>query len=161
MLYQGPMLNPGVEINTAVGGRILSDVRRSVEDVLAETIDLYYRPKSPAVQKRLVDLVLRAEEAYFGQWDPKVFAARNVPVPGELHLTGLFDETPGAAFYLVEPCLTAEGRRAYKKELIALLKEFAALEGSCDDQRRLGRIQKGLATTHMLVDTIRCAKGEA
>jgi hypothetical protein len=81
-------------------------------------------------------------------------------MPGELHLTGLFDETPGAAFYLVEPCLTADGRRAYKKELVGLLRQFAELERTCNDAGRIQRIQKGLACTLMLLDTIRCAKGE-
>ena len=161
MFYQGPMVNPGVEINTAAAGRMLSDVGRSIEDVLAEVIDLYYRPGSPAARKKLAEIVLRAEDAYFGQWDPKAFASRNVPMPGELHLTGLFDETPGAATYLMEPYLTGDGRRAYQKELAAILRELAALEGSCGDEGRLGRIQKAITSTLVLVDTIRRAKGEA
>jgi hypothetical protein len=78
-----------------------------------------------------------------------------------MHLTGLFDETPGATFYLLEPCLTAAGRRAYKQELVSLLKELVGLEGQCDDRGRLARIRQALMATSILVDTIRAAKGES
>ncbi len=118
MFYQGPMANPGVEINTATGGRGLADTRRSVEDVLAEVIELYYRPQDSTARQKLVELVLKAEEAYFGQWDPQVFASRQVPIPGELHLTRLFDESPGPPGYLFEPYLTPDGRRAYKARAV-------------------------------------------
>jgi len=161
MFYQGPMANPGAELNTAVGGRMLCDVRRRVEDVVREVTELYYRPKNPDAHARLVQFILHAEDAYFGQWAAENFAARNVAMPGELHLTGLFDETPGAAFYLLEPCLTAAGRRAYRQELVSLLKELAGLEGQCDDRGRLARIRPALAATSILVETIRCAKGES
>lgn len=82
-------------------------------------------------------------------------------MPGELHLTGLFDETAGAAFYLLEPRLTAAGRRVYKQELVSLLKHLAGLEGQCDDRGRLVPIRQALVATSVLVDTIRCAKGES
>jgi len=160
MFYQGPVVNPGIELNVAVGGRILSDTRRSVEEALAEAIDLYYKPKGPAALKALVDLMLRAEEAYFGQWDPKAFAAQGRPMPGELHLTDLFGSTPGPAHYLLEPFLSAEGRRAYKRQLVALLKDLERLDGQCADDGRLERIRKGMAFTLNLLDTVRCAKGE-
>lgn len=161
MVYQGPMANPGAELNTAVCGRVLCDVKRSTEDVLGEVTDLYYRPKSASVRNQLVAWVLRAEEAYFGQWKPESFESRGGLMPGELHLTALFDETPGAASYLLEPYLTAEARRNYRKELVALLGELPGLAEQCDDGGRLRRIQTALATTAMLVDTIRQAKGES
>ena len=71
MFYQGPMSNPGVEINAAVGGRMLADTRRSVEDLLAEVIDLYYRPKSPAAQKKIVQLVLQRRGGVFRPVGPQ------------------------------------------------------------------------------------------
>jgi hypothetical protein len=108
-----------------------------------------------------VQFVLHAEDAYFGQWAAGNFAARNIAMPGELHLTGLFEETPGAAFHLLEPCLTVAGRRAYKQELVSLLKELVGLEGQCDDRGRLARIRQALMATSILVDTIRAAKGES
>ena len=160
MFYQGPVVNPGVELNVAVGGRILSDTRRSVEDALAEVIAMYYKPKSPAAQKSLVELVLRAEDAYFGQWEPKQFAARGTPMPGEIHLTDLFGAAPGPARYLMEPFLTADGRRAYKRQLVTLLKDLERLEGMLDDGGRLERMRRGMAFTLNLVDTIRCCKSE-
>jgi hypothetical protein len=160
MLYQGPMANPGVEVDVAVGGRLLGDPSRPVEEVLAEVVRLHFRPRTPAAEKALVDLFLGAEEAYFGQWDPKEFAARKTPVPGELHLTALFSDVPGPPSYLMEPYLTAEGRRAYKGRLVSLIRDAERLEAEVDDGGRLGRIRRGLAATLQLVDTVRCAKGE-
>lgn len=160
MFYQGPMTNPGVEINTAGGGRLLASTDRSTDDVLGEVIDRYYRPTDAGARQRLVELVLQAEEAYFGQWDAAAFAERKIPMPGELHLTGLFDETPGGANYLLDPYLTAAGRKAYRQELIELLKQVASLRGQCNDEGRLERIERGLGATLVLVNTIRSAKGE-
>jgi hypothetical protein len=158
MFYQGPMVNPGVELNTAVGGRILSDTRRTVDDVLGEVAELYYRPKTSTARRKLVDLIFRAEEAYFGLWDPDRFQ------PGmsrELHLTNLFGVTPGPASYLLEPYLTANGRRTYQKELVAILSELTDIGDSFDDHGRLQRIQKGIIFTLNLVETIGRAKGES
>jgi hypothetical protein len=45
--------------------------------------------------------------------------------------------------------------------LVSLLKELAGLEGQCDDRGRLARIRQALMATSILVDTIRCAKGES
>ena len=70
MFYQGPVINPGVEANIAVGGRTLANTRRSVEDALSEVIALDYRPRDLATQKRLVEVFLRAEDAYFGRSVP-------------------------------------------------------------------------------------------
>ena len=68
---------------------------------------------------------------------------------------------PGPALYLLEPFLDAEGRRAYKKRLIAGLQELAGLEGRCDDGGRLARIQKAITVTLTTLDTIRAAKKES
>jgi hypothetical protein len=161
MFYQGPVINPGVEVNIAVGGRILTDLRRPVEDALAEVIALYYRPRNPDAQKTLIEVFLRAEEAYFGRWDPARFAAAGRSMPGELHLTDLFGTAPGPALYLLEPFLDADGRREYKKRLIAVLQDLAGLEGRCDDGGRLARIQKAITVTLTTLDTIRAAKKES
>jgi hypothetical protein len=56
MHYQGPVINPGVEINIAFGGRILSDSSRSVEDVLDEVIDTLYRPRDAAARRALCEI---------------------------------------------------------------------------------------------------------
>jgi len=161
MFYQGPVINPGVEVNIAVGGRILSDTRRAAGDALTEVIELYYRPRNSASHKKLVDVFLRAEDAYFGQWDPKRFAAQGRSMPGELHLTDLFGTSPGPARFLLEPFLNAEGRREYKKLLIAILEDLAGLEGSFEDGGRLARIEKSITVMLTVLDSIRAAKQEA
>jgi hypothetical protein len=161
MFYQGPVINPGVEANIAVGGRILADTRRTAEDALSEAIALYYRPRDPAAQKKLVDVFLRAEDAYFGRWDPARFAAAGRAMPGELHLTDLFGTAPGPALYLMEPFLNAEGRREYKDRLIAMIRDLAGLEARCDDGGRIARIQKAMTVTLTVLDSIRAAKKES
>jgi hypothetical protein len=161
MFYQGPVINPAVEANIAVGGRILSDTRRSAEDALSEVIALYYRPRDLAARKRLVDVFFRAEDAYFGRWDPARFAAAGRAMPGELHLTDLFGTAPGPATYLMEPYLNVDARRGYKERLIALLPDLAGLEARCDDGGRLTRIQKAITVTLTVLDSIRAAKKES
>ena len=71
MFYQGPVINPAVEMNIAVAGRMLASPLRSVDDVLSEVIDLYYRPSTTSARSKLADLLVLAEDAYFGQWDAK------------------------------------------------------------------------------------------
>ena len=142
MFYQGPVINPGVELNIAVGGRMLVDPHRTVEDALEESIELYYQPRNAGARKDLVELFLQAEEAYFGQWDPQRFSAQGRSMPGELHLTDLFGTSPGPAHFLMEPYLNSDGRRNYKKRLLGILQNLASLEGQCADGGRLGRISE-------------------
>jgi hypothetical protein len=162
MFYQGPMVNPAVEVNTAVGGRILAGPSRNPEDALAEVIGLYYKPKDSAAEKKLVELFLRAEEAYFGQWDAKRFrAVHNTQPPGEFKLNDvLWGHSPDAALYLLEPYLNAEGRQAYKVGLKAILKDLAAIEGDFDDGGRIRRMQRGIIITLSLINTVRACKNE-
>jgi hypothetical protein len=109
----------------------------------------------------LVDVFLRSEEAYFGQWNPKTFAVRGRTMPGELHLTDLFGTTPGPATYLLEPFLDAPGRGEYKKQLLASLREIGELDGKLDDGGRLTRIQKSITVALTMIESIRAAKHEA
>ena len=46
MFYQGPVINPGVELNIALGGRMLVAPHRTVEDALEESLELYYQPRN-------------------------------------------------------------------------------------------------------------------
>ncbi len=138
MLYQGPMINPAVEVNTAVAGRLLCDTTRSAEDALAEVIELYYRPKTASAHKKLVDVYNRAEDAFFGSW-PEA-AKKNPHRPGEFHLEPLFGTAPQKSIYL-EQCLTAKGRAQYRKGLISVLEALAKLEDQCDDDGRIQRIR--------------------
>jgi hypothetical protein len=168
LFYQGPVVSPSTEVNIAVGGRLLSDTTRNVEDTLAEVIQRYYRPAGPGPHDKLVKLFLRAEEAYCGQWDAQAFLAQrgsNTPwcgPPGEFYLNeALFGDSPGPPTFLMEPYLSAEGRRRYRTELMSLLRDLASIEGRFDDGGRIQRIRRGMIITLNLIDTIRACKGEA
>jgi len=50
MYYQGPVVNPSTELNIAFGGRIMTEVEKSIDEVLAETLESLYRPKNGAAQ---------------------------------------------------------------------------------------------------------------
>ncbi len=162
MFYQGPMVNPAVEINTAVGGRMLQNPSRAIEDALAEAVQVYYKPKGPQTQQKLVELFLRAEDAYFGQWDAKRFReVHKTASPGEFKLNdALFGFSPDPALYLLEPYLTADGRQAYKKGLVAILRELPALESSVDDGGRFKRIERAIGLTISFINTVRACKNE-
>ena len=161
MFYQGPVINPAVETNIAVGGRILVDPSRTVADALAEVIDLYYRPRDPTARKQVADVFLHAEYAYFGQWNPKTFAALHRTMPGELRLTDLFGTAPGPATYLLEPFLDAAGRGEYRKQLLSILRDIGELDGKLDDGGRLTRSQKSITVALTMLESIRAAKHEA
>ena len=167
LFYQGPVSNPATEVNIAVGGRILSNTSRTPEDALAEVIERYYKPKSAAAHKKLVEIFIRAEDAYCGQWDPKVFEAQrgsNSPwagPPGEFYLNeALYGTSPGPASFLLEPYLNADGRQAYKTGLISILTDLPEIENSFEDDGRLGQIKRAIIVTLNLINTIRFCKGE-
>jgi len=161
MFYQGPVINPSTEVNIAAGGRILSDVSRSVEDVLSEVIKLYYKPRSPAAHKKLVELFLLAEDCYFSQWSPKLFMdIWKCQLPGEFKLDqNLFGTSPGPATFLVEPVLDAKGRQEYKKGLVSILEELPKIENSFNDGGRIERIKRGVISTLTLLNTVAYCKG--
>ena len=135
-------------------GDILTDTRRPVEDILAEVVALYYRPRDADARKKLVELFLRAEDAYFGRWNPARFAAAGRAMPGELLLTDLFGTEPGPARYLLEPFLDAGGRGQYKDQLIAILRDLDGLKSRCDAGGRLARIEKAITITLMTLATL-------
>jgi hypothetical protein len=151
MYYQGPVINPSTEVNIDFGGRMMTTIAKSVEDVLSETLEHLYQPKNSAALHKLVEIYLKAEDAYFDQWNAeRILAAHKAPMPGELHLMTLFGIAPGPATYLMEPYLDAQGRRNYQEGLVAVLKDIYAIEGDFNDQGRIGRIKHGISET--LVD---------
>ncbi len=162
MFYQGPMINPAVEINTAVGGRILRDPSRSPEEALFDATRVYYKPRSPAAHQKVVDLFLRAEDAYFGQWNSKRFREiHKTAPPGEFKINdALFGFSPDPSMYLLEPYLNAEGRQAYKKRLVGILRDLPGLASSVDDRGRLKRIERAISLTVSFINTIRACKNE-
>jgi len=125
------MANPGVEVNVAVGGRMLANPLRDGAEVLDEVLDLYYKPANDDARKLLASIFLRGEEAYFGQWSNERFMADwGRPMPGEFHLSQLFGTEPGAAHFLMEGFLDAAGRKAYKAGLVSILEDLPKLCGA-------------------------------
>ncbi len=161
MYYQGPVENPSTEVNIAAGGRLMTDIERSVEDVLAETLEHIYRPKDPASLGKLVKIFQRAESAYFEQWDEKrILEQLKVPRPGELHLTNLFGASPSPASYLMEPLLDANGRLRYKQGLTEIYKDTSQIEYNFNDHGRIGRIKQGIEEALADINNIAMSKNE-
>jgi hypothetical protein len=160
--YQGPVTNPGQEAMIACGGRILSDTSRSVDDVLTEVLETYYRPRNAEALQRLTRVFTLAEDSYFSQWSAERFAReRGTPVPGEFMLGSLFGTCPGPAAYLREPFLDANGRDEYRKGLLSILAELPKLDGNCDDGGRLANIRRGAIVTLNMLNTVCYCLGEA
>jgi hypothetical protein len=157
--YMGPTLNPGVEVNIAFGGRMLSDVGMKPEDVLGDTIESLYKPKSATTSDKLVRIFQRAENAYFDNWSPR--PPSPLSPPGELHLTELFGTTPGSARYLTDdlrggPLMGREGRAAYKRELASILDDVSKVEGSVAEggRVRIDRIKACIVNTLADIEVI-------
>ena len=169
MFYQGPILNPGTEVNVAFGGRIMNDCERDLEEVLSEVLESLYHPKTTAAHSKLVAIFQRAENVYFDQWPDEelleygghtITPKQNTPPPGETQLTTLFGESPGPATYLAEPFLDTAGRLAYKQGLLALYKDLSAIENDFADEGRIDRIQKCISNVLADINNIGMAKSE-
>ena len=142
--YAGPTINPGVEVNIACGGRIMTNVDRNGNEILAEVIESLYKPSTTSTRDRLVDVFLRAESAYFDNWNPQPVGPEEAP--GELTLEPLAGiDPPGPAVYLSSDhrgtLMDATGRAAYKRELLGILDEIPAVKGNVDDGGRTERIE--------------------
>ncbi len=149
MIYQAPVINPATEVNIAVAGRILSDTTRNVEDVLAEVIEKYYRPRNPQVLRKLVDVYLRSEDVYFENWPEE---QKQRPCPGEFHVTNLLGEAPGKSHYLFR--LTPRGYGAYRNELISILRDLAGIKDDFEDHGRIRRMKTCIINVLVDIDNI-------
>ena len=159
MFYQGPIVNPGVEVNLAVGGRLMCDVSREIDDVLVQVLEERYKPKSPQAVRKLADVFLKPEAAYFSHWDEAAIEKHDkVPPPGELHLGPLFGDSPGAATYVNEPFLNPEGRKAYRDALLIAYDTLQACANDFDDQGRIGRMSKCIMNTVADVETLQLGR---
>ena len=157
LYYQGPVSNAGTEVQIAAGGRALADTTRSVENILGDVIDRYYKPKDATTQQKLVHLFLRTEESYFGNWPNQKdsFAKLYGFTPGEFKLwQGLFGRSPGPATYLTEPMLSAKGRKEYRQGLEAVLSDLPSIENKCDDRGRIENIRRSAIVTLTTLNTI-------
>lgn len=154
-LFMGPTINPGVEMNIAFGGKLMSDVGKDTEKVLVEAVDMLYRPKSCAAGAGLVDVFQRAEKAYFDNWTPnEILESETKSIPGELHpmfpppwVESPRDAPPGHAAYLRKPYMNSTGRLAYKKELISILSDIGKIESGIADKGRVKRIKACVKNT--------------
>ncbi len=157
LYYQGPVSNAGTEVQIAAGGRALTNPSRSIEDVLGEVIETYYKPADAATRKKLVEIFLTAEESYFGNWPAQQadFLKLYGFVPGEFKLwQGLFGKSPGPASYLLEPMLNAAGRKKYAAGLESILADLPAIADKCDDRGRIENIRRSIIVTLTMLNTL-------
>ncbi|MEI7937015.1 MAG: hypothetical protein WCK27_10020 [Verrucomicrobiota bacterium] len=169
LYYQGPITNPGVEVNIAFGGKIMSDTSRRVEDVLAEVLEELYQPKSPVALAKLVETFQLAENGYFSNMDydadgVHLKALPAYPGPGELHIgfgIGLAGGTSAVPVYLLEPNLIDKGRAAYAKALEACLKNVCDIEDQFAAAQRIQRLKSSIYTALDDVITIAYARETA
>ncbi|MGC2398740.1 MAG: hypothetical protein WA510_03105 [Acidobacteriaceae bacterium] len=162
MYYQGPVKNPSTEANMSFGGRFMNNIEKNVDDVLAETLENLYRPKSDAALRKLVSIYEAAENAYFDQWNLKrISEVIKRPAPGNFHITNSFGASPGAAEYLMEPYLDTRGRLRYKQGLISIFKYLEAIKDDFYDNGRISRIKFGISETLIDLNTIAKCKNES
>lgn len=152
LFYQGPVTNPGAEVNIAFGGKIMSNVERDVNDVLSEVLDELYQPKNASAHKTLFDTFQLAEDAYFNNmnYDADGIHLKGLPDypgPGELHIgfgIGLAGGTSAVPVYLLEPNLVDEGRRCYAKGLEVCLKNICDIENQVGAAERMQRLKSSI-----------------
>jgi hypothetical protein len=163
LYYQGPVTNPGAEVNIAFGGKIMSNVDRNVTDVLAEVLEDLYQPKTPRTRKKLVETFQLAEDAYFNNldYDADGVHLKGLPAypgPGELHIgfgIGLASSVSAVPVYLLEPNLDDKGRAAYAKGLEACLSNICEIEDKVAATQRMQRLKSSIY--HALDDVINIA----
>ena len=85
----------------------------------------------------------------------RITLKRKTPSPGEVHLTTIRGDTPGPAVYLTGPFLDTEGRMAYKKGLVSILKDILKIE---NDFRDGGRIKNCIHSALLYINNIGMAK---
>ena len=145
--YMGPVINPGVEMCIAFGGRLLMDVERTDKEILGELVEELYHPANTEVADRIVSIFQRTEDAYYLNFHPHL--PRTEPSPGELHLAPLFGSESGPAIYLAgtrpdDQPFEGGGLSRYRSELNAVLQDVIGLDGQAKDDGRLSRIAVAL-----------------
>ncbi|MDQ1256390.1 MAG: hypothetical protein QG656_986 [Candidatus Hydrogenedentes bacterium] len=151
MIYQGPMINPAVEVNTAVAGRLLVNSQRDVQDALEEVVEIYYRPRNAAARQGVAEMICMAEDAFFDSWSDEL--KKDPHRPGEFYLETLFADSPQRSMY-IEQYLTPRGRGSYRKGLVAVLDRLSSLDGQCRDEGRLDRIKTGIISAIVDIENL-------
>ena len=160
MFYQGPTINPSVEVNIACGGRLLLDSNRAVSEVLDEVVETLYRPRDASSGRQLVELFLNTEKAYFDQWSTeRITTRRKIPPPGELLTGPLRGTSPGPPLYLKEPYLDDVGRQMFKDALLAGYDTLLQIGSRFDDAPRIERMKKSIMGSVTDLETLASAAG--
>jgi len=148
--YMGAAINPGVEMNILCGGKILNDPSREVYDVLCEAVGELYRPHGEETCRKLADIFITAEDAYY---DNVNFSE----ISNELILEPLFGRSPGPPVYLSERgkmggdvWMTGEGRKAYGQAMESISTDIREIMEHIGDRERLDRI--GTCVNNILKD---------
>ena len=144
--YMAPVNNPGVEVTTAVAGRMLSDISRDPKFVLYEVLERLYKP-SPAACERLTVAFVKTEDAYFGNWDISSLGHEKSPAnPGELFYTDTIGPAgkDTAPWYLYPAATTGPTRAAYKKALVEALAGIDEIMGSVKRKAKLHRLKASI-----------------
>ncbi len=162
MYYQGPVENPSTEVNMDFGGRMMTQTAKSIDDILGETLEHLYQPKSSSALQKLIAVYKGAEDAYFEQWNQqRIEEAQKAPPPGELHLTNLFGASPGASTYLMEPLLDTQGRLKYKQDLTSVFRDLSIIEDDFHDGGRILRMKQGISEALVDINNIGKSKNES
>lgn len=104
-----------------------------------------------------------AEDSYFDQWTEEAFRKNwGTAMSEEFYMDQLFGKVPGLVGYMLYPqCLDKEGRLAYKKGLVASLRELEKIRRDFHETERVERIRRCLIVSWTILETILAAKGEA
>ncbi|MHB1483695.1 MAG: hypothetical protein ACYCYI_03435 [Saccharofermentanales bacterium] len=138
--YMGPAINPGVELNIAFGGRMLSQPERSTDDVLFDVLYELYKPDSDETCHKLAKIFLDAEAAYYDNSSSK---------HNELRLTHLWGTEPGPECYISTydehnanwVLMDYKARASYKNGLVAVLNEIPAIENNVGEPEKIERVK--------------------
>jgi hypothetical protein len=125
------LANPSSEVTLHVAGRTLADPEASIEQVLADSLDELYQPKTAASRDALAQFFLDAEHAYM-QYQPAGSC-------GDISLEPLYCDRPGPAVYLRDR-LTPAQRGSYAQDLRRLSNEFDRLRADLPPTPRADRI---------------------
>jgi hypothetical protein len=70
--YTGPVINPGVEINTAFAGYLINHAESGYEEALLEVTARLYKPVTDEAAHRLSSIIDQSERAWFSNWTGKL-----------------------------------------------------------------------------------------
>ena len=142
--YMGPTINPGTEFNIVIGGKMLCDPHRNVEDVALEAVEMLYAPRDRETGLKLSKIFFDAEKAYMSN---NLYFRNGDWWLTELCLTGLWGPEPGPPYYLTTSGYTgiaymnAEGRKAYKEVLEDILGRLDEIENNVGNPEKVQRIR--------------------